>query len=197
MTLTKAEWRERLLSARRAMDLEARRAASAAVVERLASLPAFDESQSILLYAAIGAELDPAALAALAWRHGKEVRQPASPELPPSWVALSPPAGIAVDAAADVRDPAVLVVVPGIGFDATGRRLGRGLGYYDRALAALRRAEPVTVVGVAYELQIVAELPHEPWDEPVDVIVTERRVLPCRATPSGAFGPARHRGGAR
>jgi 5-formyltetrahydrofolate cyclo-ligase len=96
-----------------------------------------------------------------------------------------------------VRDPAVLVVVPGIGFDATGRRLGRGLGYYDRALAALRRDQPVTVVGIAYELQIVAELPHEPWDEPVDVIVTERRVLPCRATPSGAFGPARHRGGAR
>jgi len=187
MTLTKTELRERLLGARRAMDLEARRAASAAVVERLVSLPAFETAGAVLVYAALGAELDPGALAAAAWQHGKEVRRPAGTELPPSWRTVEPPPGTPV---ASATGSGILVVVPGVAFDAMGRRLGRGRGYYDRALAELRRAGGVTAVGVAYELQLVAELPDEPWDEPVDVIVTERRVLGCR-------GPARDAGGAR
>jgi 5-formyltetrahydrofolate cyclo-ligase len=163
------------------MALEVRRAASAAVVERLVSLPAFDTACAVLLYAALGAEVDPGALAAAAWDRGKEVRQPASAELPPSWATLQPPVGVT---AGGLAGSGILVVVPGVAFDAAGRRLGRGRGYYDRALAELRRAGGVTAVGVAYELQLVAELPHEPWDEPVDVIVTERRVLACRATPA-------------
>lgn len=63
--------------------------------------------------------------------------------------------------------PATLdcVLVPGLAFTTCGRRLGRGGGYYDRALAALR---PHTVaLGVCFSLQIMENLPAEPHDQPV------------------------------
>ena len=181
------------------MDLGARQAASAALVERLVSLPAFDAAPVVLLYAALGAEIDPGALAAAAWQRGKEVRRPASAELPPSWTTVEPPPGAMVGSAGPRGSggSGILVVVPGVAFDATGRRLGRGRGYYDRALAELRRAGAVTAVGIAYELQLVAELPHEAWDEPVDLIVTERRVLQCRAAVTDARATHATVGGAR
>jgi 5-formyltetrahydrofolate cyclo-ligase len=179
------------------MELEARQAASAAVVERLVSLPVFEAADVVLLYAALGAEIDPDALAAAAWQRGKEVRRPASAELPPSWTTVAAPPGVTVGSGAGPNGSRTLVVVPGVAFDATGRRLGRGRGYYDRALAELRRAGAVTAVGVAYELQLVPELPHEPWDEPVDVIVTERRVLRCRTAAADARGVHATVGGTR
>lgn len=72
-------------------------------------------------------------------------------------------------------DPAELdlVLVPGVAFDASGRRLGRGSGYYDRFLAPLS----VATVGAAFELQLVPEVPAGPDDVPVGAIVTERRFI--------------------
>src|SRR5262249_62364793 len=67
-----------------------------------------------------------------------------------------------------------LFLVPGLGFDPGGTRLGRGGGHYDRALAhhpaALR-------IGLARETQILSSLPRDPWDQPMDAVVTERRIL--------------------
>jgi 5-formyltetrahydrofolate cyclo-ligase len=61
-----------------------------------------------------------------------------------------------------------LVLVPGVAFDRAGRRLGRGLGFYDRLLAEV----PGVKCGVAYDWQILSELPAEPHDMSVDFIVT-------------------------
>lgn len=67
-----------------------------------------------------------------------------------------------------------LLLVPGLGFDARGNRLGQGGGFYDRVLAA---AGPETeIVGVAYAVQCVPELPVEPHDQPVHRVVTEEGV---------------------
>jgi 5-formyltetrahydrofolate cyclo-ligase len=182
MAYTKAEWRDRLLRARRSMDLEARRAASAAVVERIAASETFANARSVRLYVAIGGELDPGALGLLARRAGKDVYRPATPDLPPAWALVEPSDGPA--SGSPVSSPAPsLVVVPGLGFDPAGTRLGRGRGYYDRAIAALRRDDAVTVVGVAFDLQVVPGLPRDSWDQVVDLIVTERRVFTCREMP--------------
>jgi 5-formyltetrahydrofolate cyclo-ligase len=183
MAHTKAEWRDRLLRARRSMDLEARCAASATVVERIAAVQAFVNARSLRLYVAIGAELDPAALGPLAWRAGKSVYRPATADPPAAWVLVEPPEGRATRAPGSPPTP-TLVVVPGLAFDPAGTRLGRGRGYYDRAVAALRRDGAVTVVGVAFDLQVVPELPRDSWDQMVDLIVTERRVLICREMPA-------------
>lgn len=67
-----------------------------------------------------------------------------------------------------------LIVLPGVAFDEQGIRLGYGLGCYDRALAQARRP---TLVGLAYDFQVVESLPREEHDIPVDFVVTERRML--------------------
>ena len=64
-----------------------------------------------------------------------------------------------------------LVIVPGLAFTATGARLGRGGGFYDRLLAKL---SPRTVrFGVCFSLQLVSELPLEPHDQLLDAVITE------------------------
>jgi 5-formyltetrahydrofolate cyclo-ligase len=67
-----------------------------------------------------------------------------------------------------------LVLLPLLGFDAQGRRLGNGGGYYDRALAAPRSGRRPLRVGHAYAAQEVPEVPAEPWDVRLDAVVTER-----------------------
>lgn len=68
-----------------------------------------------------------------------------------------------------------LVVVPGVAFDSRGRRLGKGLGHYDRFLHGL--AGTAVTVGLAFSLQLVPEVPVDFWDVPVDAVVTEKEVL--------------------
>ena len=70
----------------------------------------------------------------------------------------------------DPRD-AEIIFVPGIAFTTEGLRLGRGRGFYDRLLAAL--PEDILRVGVCFAEQIVAELPSEPHDEEVDVVLSQ------------------------
>jgi 5-formyltetrahydrofolate cyclo-ligase len=71
-----------------------------------------------------------------------------------------------------------LILVPGVGFDLAGRRLGRGKGFYDRLLAEVRGHK----CGVAFDAQIVAQLPEEPHDIRVDSILTPTRWHLCPRT---------------
>jgi 5-formyltetrahydrofolate cyclo-ligase len=72
-----------------------------------------------------------------------------------------------------------LVIAPGSAFDEKGRRIGYGGGYYDQLLHRLKRH--TKVIALAFELQIVDEVPADPAkDIPVDLIVTEERVIRCR-----------------
>ncbi|HEX8910501.1 MAG TPA: 5-formyltetrahydrofolate cyclo-ligase, partial [Anaeromyxobacteraceae bacterium] len=72
-------------------------------------------------------------------------------------------------------DEIELALVPGVAFDAACRRLGRGRGHYDATLTAL--APGALRVGLAFELQIVPEVPAEAHDVALDAVVTEDRVL--------------------
>jgi 5-formyltetrahydrofolate cyclo-ligase len=67
--------------------------------------------------------------------------------------------------------PLDLILVPGVAFDLHGRRLGRGKGFYDRLLADMRG----TTCGVAFDEQIVAEIPVEPHDVHLDYLLTPTR----------------------
>ncbi|MBM4360293.1 MAG: 5-formyltetrahydrofolate cyclo-ligase [Deltaproteobacteria bacterium] len=68
-----------------------------------------------------------------------------------------------------------VVVVPALLLDARGHRLGYGAGYYDRTLPRL--CPPGVAVGVAFDFQLAAEIPTLECDVPVDVIVTDARIL--------------------
>jgi len=72
-----------------------------------------------------------------------------------------------------------LLLMPLVGFDREGHRLGMGGGYYDATLAFMRHRRvwrKPRLVGLAYECQRVDALPHEPWDMPLDAVLTERRL---------------------
>lgn len=66
-----------------------------------------------------------------------------------------------------------LIVIPGVGFDHRGHRLGHGKGHYDRLLKATRGFK----VGLAFEEQLVPELPIEEHDVPVDALLTDQNLL--------------------
>lgn len=72
-----------------------------------------------------------------------------------------------------------LVIVPLLGFDKHGQRLGSGAGHYDRTFAFLNNlvkpSKPV-LIGLAYELQAVTTLPAASWDVRLDHIITENAV---------------------
>ena len=68
-----------------------------------------------------------------------------------------------------------LVIVPGVGFDAKGHRLGRGKGYYDRFLSQIDRG--VLKLGLAFGVQILNNVPVAGHDETVDGIITENGLI--------------------
>lgn len=70
-----------------------------------------------------------------------------------------------------------LVVVPLLAFDRQGRRLGQGGGYYDRALEGLKGRGETFVLGLAYAGQETVNLPHEPHDQALDAILTEKEYI--------------------
>ncbi|HLZ68201.1 MAG TPA: 5-formyltetrahydrofolate cyclo-ligase [Aliidongia sp.] len=70
-----------------------------------------------------------------------------------------------------------LLLVPLLAFDRQRHRLGYGAGFYDRTLAGLRAAGPVTAVGVAYGAQEVAQVPVGDHDERLDLVLTERGII--------------------
>lgn len=90
----------------------------------------------------------------------------------PDAAMIEGPFGALVPARGVFLEPRVLIV-PLLSFDRRGFRLGYGGGFYDRTLEALRATGPVSAIGFAYAGQEVAEVPTEPTDQPLDLIVTE------------------------
>jgi 5-formyltetrahydrofolate cyclo-ligase len=185
-----------------------RAARSSAAAARLLALPELADvaGRTIAGYVAVKGELDPAsALAQVAARGGRvalprvcaeaprlrfhEVEAGAAPPLPSGPFGLCEPEAGQPEVPIGQLD---FVIVPGLAFDARGGRLGFGGGYYDGALAIAREAGRPALIGLAYDFQIVDACPVGPGDLPVDLVVTEARVLRREAPPAvdGRGGPA-------
>ena len=164
---------------RRALSPVARHDAALSVSTRL--LAWLDGARCVALYAAYGSELSVAPLATQLWQRGVELAWPrvegdrlrfysAAPEtLVAGYRGLSEPPNNATfidDCSFDA------LVVPGLGFDTHGKRLGQGGGFYDRTLANLKG---MPSVGVAFDVQIVETIPCGPHDMGVMHVVTEQR----------------------
>ena len=98
------------------------------------------------------------------WRDGEELERRA--------FGLSEPAESAP------RVHPTLVLLPLLGFDKVGTRIGYGKGHYDKALEALREDGRVFACGVGFYGQMLDELPAEPHDQPLDWAMTERGSVP-------------------
>ena len=84
---------------------------------------------------------------------------------------------IPTESATDVL-PDVLLV-PMLAFDRAGYRLGYGGGFYDRTLEKLRKLKRVAAIGVAYQAQMVDQVPIGPYDAPLDFVMTEQETFSC------------------
>jgi 5-formyltetrahydrofolate cyclo-ligase len=75
-----------------------------------------------------------------------------------------------------------ILLVPLFAFDRSGHRIGYGAGYYDMTITALRAQKTIVAVGIAFAAQEIAEVPNTPRDARLDLVLTEREVIDCRAT---------------
>lgn len=72
-----------------------------------------------------------------------------------------------------------ILIVPLAAFDRAGNRIGYGGGFYDRTLQMLRERGVVQAIGLAFAAQELPLIPAEPFDQPLDLIVTDREVIRC------------------
>ena len=86
------------------------------------------------------------------------------------------PFGAQVPYVDDFFEPEI-VIVPLVAFTRAGGRLGYGGGFYDRTLEKLRKRRATLAIGFAFAAQEALDLPLEPTDQPLDMIVTERGVI--------------------
>ncbi len=73
-----------------------------------------------------------------------------------------------------------VIIVPLLGFDPTGSRLGQGGGYYDNTLNYLRAQHPLTAIGLAYDCQLVSNIPTEDHDQRLDYVLTPSTIWKFR-----------------
>ena len=186
--------RRRLRRLRLELDADDRAAAQRAIIHSLERLRLFRRGARVALYLPMAGEVDLRPCLGRAWRRGATVFVPRISSRRRgrmSFVSWTPGIaqrrnafGILEPAQTSRPTPAVqldTVVLPLVGFDRQGNRLGMGAGYYDRALR--RRLDPARrwrrprLVGVAFACQELESIPASPWDVPLDLIVTERGLV--------------------
>ncbi len=162
---------------------------SRVITQKLTRLAAYRQAKDVLCYVSVREEVDTRSLLRRILRSGRRLSVPVA--LPDGKLIACRVRNLEKDLKTiglfGIPHPSVarrrqvkpadldLVILPGVAFDAEGYRLGRGKGYFDRYLEKL--PGDVWRVALAFETQIVAQVPHEPHDQKVCRVVTEKRVL--------------------
>jgi 5-formyltetrahydrofolate cyclo-ligase len=188
----KQKLREEILILRRQMPPTLQREYSRLIQKKLLELEAFARSVNVMAYVAFRNEVETMPIIWRCLSEGKKVVVPVSvpktrelllselkdPErelIPGTFGVPEPAPGYIRPFPAEDLD---LILVPGVAFDEKGFRLGYGAGYYDRFFERLTRRVPS--IGLAFELQIIDRVPADPTDQPVDFVLTEKRLIDCR-----------------
>lgn len=167
----------RKIKAMKSMLLESERIAAAEeVFAQLEKSAAFIMASNILMYHSLPDELSTHGFLAK-WRDKKHFYLPrvngVNLEILPydesrlelGAFHIEEPTGTNVIDSEDIE----LIVVPGVAYDKKGNRLGRGKGFYDRLL----KTTGATKIGVGYEFQMIDEIPTEPHDVKMNIIITQ------------------------
>ena len=201
-SLDKAEARRLARSLAASLPPEAAAEESRAAAALLLSLPEFAEADLLLVFLSMPGEIDTAPLVEAALELGKRLAAPRIEGGDLAFVSLGrdwrewprdrwgipdPPAAVPALGPAELGAQRVLVAAPGLLFDAAGRRLGRGKGFYDRFLrgareAALEGGGSLVACGYALSVQLVPEAPAGPGDEAVDLVIAGGRLSRARPT---------------
>lgn len=153
---------------------------------RLFERPEYAKAEAIMVFLSLPSEVETTPIVLRAWQDGKRVVAPKVSwnqrrMLPLEFRSLTEDL---VASSMGIREPIAgvpfptelidLIIVPGLGFDEYGNRVGRGRGFYDRFLA---NAELRGVAcGLAFEEQVVPSIPAGPLDRPVDMLITDEKV---------------------
>jgi len=195
--ITRAEIRRQIRLKRQQQSATDQQHASQAIVDNLANSQLFRNSQRIAGFLSNDGEPDLTALMQLAWQYKKQWHLPiiGLPNVNHLWFAPYKKNDPLVNNRFGIGEPDTplhettrnygldLVLMPLVAFDSEGNRLGMGKGYYDRTLKFLRLRRhwhKPRLVGIAYELQKFEQLPFQPWDIPLDAVVTEKSVYNIR-----------------
>jgi len=181
----KRELRKRMRALRNSIPPSARAARSAKIVAALLASERFAQAAVIGMFAPMleRNEVDVRPIEHAAREQGKQVAYPFLEEDGQMTlrIALHSELEERGNGFAEPRDdapiapsgPALLVLVPALAVAPDGQRLGYGKGHYDRMLA--RIAPPARAVAVAYDFQLLGELPSTDGDQPVDLVITDSR----------------------
>jgi 5-formyltetrahydrofolate cyclo-ligase len=183
---SKSAIRRRLRETLAGLTEQQRHAKSIAACAAVVASPEFKAASVVMLYLSMSMEVDTSSIALKAWQTGKTVVVPKV-----SWdqrrmlpIEISSLTAGLTTTGPGVREPMSgnpipvnlidLVIVPGLGFTETGYRIGRGMGFYDRFLA---QNDFVGVsCGLAFEEQIVPQLPVLDHDIPLSMLATDRGI---------------------
>lgn len=180
----KRELRKRMTSIRNVIPEAAHAERSARACERVCALAEFAAARYVAGYVAFRKELDPEQALARAAELGKVVllprvtedglafheHAPARALVENDWGLLEPPEDAPRVEIADID----FMLVPALALDLRGFRIGYGKSFYDRVLPQLARGR---AVGLAYDFQLLAEVPNEAHDMPVQIVVTDLRTV--------------------
>lgn len=190
--------RERALTRRRVIAPTDAVLWSGAIQSSVLQLLEYRNAGAVALYSSVQNEVDTSVILSDALGSAKKVYFPklslvagsgfaritSSDELIQGPYNILEPVGMEILGRSESDD--LIVFLPGLLFDRRGNRLGRGGGWYDRALHDLGGRG--VFVGLAYDFQLMDTLPAESWDQRVHIIVTEKGRIHC-ATVSHGIGP--------
>ncbi len=192
-TQPRAQLRKQLRQQRRSLDDDTQAHHSVLLSHHLSNSNIYKRSKRIAAYLAEDGEIDTEFLIYSAWKANKQIYLPVlSPFANRLYFAPYKPDEKMKLNRFQIAEPDVhpkhwlkpqqldLILMPLVGFDSQGNRLGMGGGFYDRSLAFSRfqkQQHKPYLVGLAHQLQQVEQLPHETHDVPVQMIVTEQGIL--------------------
>lgn len=203
---TKKEIREKILSLRDAVAAEDRQVRSGKIKSQMLQLPCYRDADVILAYVSYRSEVDTSYLIEQALEDGKQVFVPkvageemefwqisGLKDLRSGYRGILEPAETISYPAYRIRgrstgqQASVLMWMPGAVFDLRCSRIGYGKGFYDKYLERLYHEEHenfsgnggnvLTTIALAYECQVLEQIPSEPHDYKPDYILTECRVI--------------------
>lgn len=188
---TKQQQRESILKKRAQLTQEEITEKSKKIKEKLFKLKEFNSAERIMFYLAFKNEVATELMVKRALKKGKKIVVPSSDkenkklllseikdyqqELKTGTYGILEPKK---EYRREINKKELdLIIVPGVGFDNSGNRIGYGAGYYDRFLSQITLHTPK--IALAYEVQLVDKVIVDQYDIPVDKIVTEKKVINC------------------
>jgi len=190
----KKKLREKALQKRKNINLNLKKELDKRIFNRLHESSYYKNANKIFIYVSYDTELDTKEIINKALEEGKRIFIPRIENKTKSMDAVEITSLDNLEESKyGILEPSIykkaiepneidLIIVPGVGFDRCGGRIGYGAGYYDRYFKKINKENLVDIkkVALAYDLQILEQVPMDEFDVPIDYILSENQSINCR-----------------